>query len=76
MSATAFESTPIIVGKSPTTYGELRATAYMTIITTTPENVVRAAQVAPETLSGALRGISNVVVALLSELERLTEEQK
>lgn len=67
---TDFNSTPLIVGKSPTTYGELRTTALGTILTTTPERVVQAAQVAPETLSSALRGISNVVLALLDVIEQ------
>lgn len=74
MSSTAFESTPIVVNTRPTTYGELRQHANNTIRETTPESIDLAVMVDRDLVPGAIKGSMRVILTLLDELERLSEE--
>lgn len=71
---TEFESTPLVVGQMPTTYGEMREKARETQQRTNPQMVVMAAAFDPALLAGAMRGLCETVLSLISEVERLTNE--
>lgn len=72
MSTTTFETTPIIVGNTPTTYGGLRKHANDTIAQTDPKSVALAVLVDETLVPGAIKGAMKVILALLDELERVT----
>lgn len=69
--STTFETTPIVVGNRPTTYGELRTHAQSTIENTSPESIDLAVMVDRNLTPGAIRGAMVVILTLLDELERV-----
>jgi hypothetical protein len=74
MSTTMFEDTPIVVGNRPTTYDELRQHALATIEQTNPNTVALAVMVDKDLTPGAIKGSMRVILALLDEIERLTDD--
>lgn len=71
-----FENTPVLVGRQPTTYGEMRKHAQDTLTSVTPAEVKRAAVVNPELLSGAMQGMATVISFLLDRLEEATDREE
>lgn len=71
-----FENTPLVINNNATTYGEMRENAKQTRAETNVLSVAMAAQKDPRLLAAAIRGLCEVVLYLVDEIEQLSASQQ
>lgn len=75
MTTEEFNSTPIVIGENPTTYGEMRAMSQRTI-DRTQEEWIGVLTTDPLLIVNALRGAVAANQHLLNVIEQLTNERE
>lgn len=70
-----FNNTPIVIGKNPTTYGEMRSMV-ATTLDRTEEEWIGVLVTDPLLLVRALCGAANGIRELLNVIEQLTNERE